>query len=143
LLNVDNENMRATADLLLNRLKLQKMLQNDWLSVAWAFAVTAGNGLYKISPKEARGRFSQSVLGVRVGARPWLASTINSALLIAFKRGSLSLGGIGIPFLTPRNWASFLVTKELLRSPSSQVLVAHTYNPRDQEDYGSKPTLAK
>jgi hypothetical protein len=56
LLNVDNENMRATADLLLNRLKLQKMLQNPWLSVARAFAVMAGSGLYKISPKEAQGR---------------------------------------------------------------------------------------
>jgi hypothetical protein len=58
LLNVDNENMHATADLLLNRLKLQKMLQNHWLNVAWAFAVTAGSGLYKISPKEAQGRVS-------------------------------------------------------------------------------------
>jgi hypothetical protein len=55
LLNVDNKNMRATADLLLNRLKLHEMLQNHWLTVARAFVVTAGNGLYKISPKEAQG----------------------------------------------------------------------------------------
>jgi hypothetical protein len=31
-------------------------LQNHWLSAAWAFTVTAGSGLYKISPKEAQGR---------------------------------------------------------------------------------------
>jgi hypothetical protein len=35
-----------------------------------------------------------------VGARPWLASPINSALLIAFTPGSLSLGGIGFRVLT-------------------------------------------
>jgi hypothetical protein len=56
LLNVDNQNMRATADLLLNRLKLHEMLQNHWLTVVRAFVVMAGNGLYKISPKESQGR---------------------------------------------------------------------------------------
>jgi hypothetical protein len=32
------------------------VLQNHWLCAARAFAVMAGNGLYKISPKEAQGR---------------------------------------------------------------------------------------
>jgi hypothetical protein len=32
------------------------VLQNHWLCAARAFAVTAGSGLYKISPKEAQGR---------------------------------------------------------------------------------------
>jgi hypothetical protein len=92
LLNVDNENMRATADLLLNRLKLHEMLQNHWLTVAWSFVVMAGNGLYKISPKEAQGRVFLTGPACLVGARPWLASPINSALLIAFTRSFLSLG---------------------------------------------------
>jgi hypothetical protein len=76
------------------------VLQTHWLCIARVFAITASSGLYKIFPKEARGRISQSVLRVRAGARPWLASTINSALLIAFTRGSLSLGGIGFQILT-------------------------------------------
>jgi hypothetical protein len=32
------------------------VLQNHWLCAARAFAVTAGSGLYKTSPKEAQGR---------------------------------------------------------------------------------------
>jgi hypothetical protein len=32
------------------------VLQNHWLCAVRAFAVMAGSGLYKISPKEAQGR---------------------------------------------------------------------------------------
>jgi hypothetical protein len=37
-------------------LTFYSVLQNHWLSAARAFAVMAGSGLYKISPKEAQGR---------------------------------------------------------------------------------------
>jgi hypothetical protein len=36
-------------------LTFYSVLQNHCLSAVWAFAVTAGSGLYKISPKEAQG----------------------------------------------------------------------------------------
>jgi hypothetical protein len=42
----------------MDMLKMYVVLQNHWLSVAQAFAITAGCGLYKISPKEAQGRVS-------------------------------------------------------------------------------------
>jgi hypothetical protein len=57
-----------------------------------------------------------------VGARPWLASPINSALLIAFTPGSLSLGGIGFRVLT-------------------MPIILATWGVSDGKDYGSRPVL--
>jgi hypothetical protein len=58
-----------------------------------------------------------------VGARPWLASPINSALLIAFTPGSLSLGGIGFRVLTisgkekkkNKNFRHYRVIKKIMQ----------------------------
>jgi hypothetical protein len=39
----------------MDRLEMYVVLQTHWLCTVQAFAVTAGRGLYKIFPKEARG----------------------------------------------------------------------------------------